>query len=306
MPAIRAIRRAILPALAAALTALGPGPAPAQQGGAAPPAPSAPPAARAEALLGAFEGAGDAQGMRIVVEDAGEVPRGRFIDSNGKEAAFEGRWVEGAIEAPLIFDTRALYIRFEGGPLAATLTAIPLDESGAPRADQARRLAFLREGVKPPEQPAGYQDPPARAGGVMDPDVFLISYEFWPPDGVARGWQAIGPRYRTMTRLFPLVLADVLWKLCQAPGATEGLAEALRGQRVDCAALEAEMDRIQRQGLFARWKADVAAERRALTTMARCARGYVVKEEVCRPAARRAAEAAASMRTVADALAAYR
>ncbi len=258
------------------------------------------------AIKGSFYGVGDAKGMRIVIRDAGEAPQGTFFDSNGKEAEIKGRWVDGGVEAALSFDTRTVFLRMTAEPLTLSALVIPLAPDGKPLPEQARRLGFVRDGVKAPELPAGYQNPPERADGVLDPDVFLVSYEFWPPDGVARGFSAIGPRYRTMIRLYPLVHADVLWKLCSASGRPVGLAEALRGQGVTCASIGEVIADTQRKGSFERYKKDVAAQKRDLLAAVKCARGYIVKESVCGPAARRTAQAAVSMDTVATALQPYR
>lgn len=281
-------------AFAAPFAAPGPDHAQAQEG------------ARDERLKGGFYGVGAAKGMRFVLRDVGETPTGTFFDSNGKEAPIKGHWVGGGVEAVLAFDTRPIFIRLTGETMGAEMLVLPIGPDGNALPEEARRLGFLRDGVKAPELPSGYQNPPARADGVLDPDVFLVSYEFWPPDGVARGFSAIGPRYRTMIRLYPLVHADVLWKLCAAPGDVPGLGEALRGQGVTCESIGEVVEGAQKKGMFDRYKADVEKQKRDLISAVKCARGYIVKESVCAPAARRAAEAAVSMETVATALAPYR
>jgi hypothetical protein len=186
------------------------------------------------------------------------------------------------------------------------MTVLPLDREGRPLRQQARSLAFLREGVEAPEQPELYMDAPARAGQETDPDVFLASYQYWTPEGVARGFDNIGARYRTMIRLFPQLHADVLWKLCRAESQRELLAEALRGQGADCAAIEGTVDRLQETGRFGEWKRAVQAEIDALLPAVQCARGYIVKESVCGPASQRMSEAAVSLETVGTALARWR
>ena len=154
-------------------------------------------------LEGSFHGLGSADGMRLVIDDAGPSPRGRFIDSNGREAAIGGGWRDGALETVLAFPGRPVFARLAPAALGLQMTVLPLDPDGRPLEREARVLAFLREGVRPPEQPALYMQPPRRADGETDPDVFLASYQFWPPDGVARGFAQIGARYRTMIRFFP-------------------------------------------------------------------------------------------------------
>lgn len=258
------------------------------------------------ALKGTFEGLGTAQGMRIVIDDAGRTPSGRFFDSNGIEAEIGGGWKAGGLEAVLAFPQRAVFVRLAPVSLGLQMTVLPIDGEGKPMPDQRRVLAFLREGVAMPKQPPLYQDPPERADGESDPDVFLQSYQFWPPDGVARGFSQIGPRYRTMIRFFPQLHADVLWKLCDASTGRDLLAESLRGQGADCAAIVGTVERLQREGRFLDWKAAVQREIDLMMPSVQCARGYIVKQEVCEPASRRVAQAAVSMETVAGALARWR
>jgi len=253
-------------------------------------------------LEGSFHGLGSADGMRLVIDDAGPSPRGRFIDSNGREAAIGGGWRDGALETVLAFPGRPVFARLAPAALGLQMTVLPLDPDGRPLEREARVLAFLREGVRPPEQPALYMQPPRRADGETDPDVFLASYQFWPPDGVARGFAQIGARYRTMIRFFPQLHADVLWKLCDAPDAAALAAEALRGQGASCRDVARTVETLQSRGRFADWKAAVDRDIAALLPAVQCARGYIVKPEVCRPAARTIADAAVSLQTVSAAL----
>ncbi|MGM0585002.1 MAG: hypothetical protein ACQEUZ_10170 [Pseudomonadota bacterium] len=270
------------------------------------------PAARAQedapvpSLEGVYVGIGPARGMRVEIRDAGRTPAGRFVDSNGTEAKIGGGWKEGGLEALLNFPGRPIYARFTPAAGGLQMTALPLDPEGNPLRQEARALAFLREGTATPEQPELYQDAPKRAGQETDPDVFLASYQYWTPDGVARGFDNIGARYRTMIRLFPQLHADVLWKLCGAQEQHGLLAEALRGQGASCADIEATVTRLQEAGRFAEWKGAVQSEIETLMPAVQCARGYIVKESVCGPASARMAEAAASLETVGGALARWR
>ena len=141
---------------------------------------------------------------------------------------------------------------------------------------------------------------------MLDPDVFLISYEFWPPDGVARGYDNIGPRYQTMLRLFPLVHADVLWKLCQSSARPAALAEALRGQGATCESITRDVEGTLTNGRFEKFKSDVARDKAELMAAVQCSRNYIVKESVCGPASKRMAQAAVEMQTIASALSRYR
>lgn len=258
-------------------------------------------------LEGTFHGLGSAEGMRVVIDDVDAKPGGRFIDSNGREAAIGGGWRDGGLETVLAFPGRPVFARLAPAALGLQMTVLPLDPDGRPLEREARVLAFLREGVRPPEQPALYMQPPRRADGETDPDVFLASYQFWPPDGVARGFAQIGARYRTMIRFFPQLHADVLWKLCGAqdagaPGAAALIAEALRGQGASCRDVVRTVETLQTRGRFADWKTEVDRDIAALLPAVQCARGYIVKPEVCRPAAKTIADAAVSLKTVSAAL----
>ncbi|MGG7568296.1 hypothetical protein ACQ5SO_19255 [Rhodovulum sp. DZ06] len=267
-------------------------------------------AARAEDLSGGYFGLGDARGMRIEVEqgDPAGDPAGLFIDSNGAEARFGGAWVGGGIEAVLAFPDSQVFLRLDAAPSGLVAIALPLDEDGQPIERASREMTFLRDGLAPPAQPELYQPEPDRADRVVDPDVFLASYSFWSPEGVSRGFSAIGARYRTMMRLYPMVHADVLWKLCGADGrlASEQRGEALRGQGVECAELLGLVEDLQRSGRFGEWKAAAEAEGADFLAAVQCARGYIVKREVCGPAAQKTAAAAVSLRTVATAIQPFR
>lgn len=267
------------------------------------------PAAAAD-LTGGYFGLGDARGMRIELDQGAEGadPAGRFIDSNGTEAAIGGGWKDGAIEAVLAFPESQVFLRLMEASSGLVAVAIPLDEDGKPVARAAREMTFLRDGMAPPVQPELYQPEPDRADRVVDPDVFLASYSFWTPTGVSRGFSAIGARYRTMMRLYPMLHADVLWKLCGADGrlASEQRGEALRGQGVECSDILATVDRLQRAGRFGEWKAAADAEAQDFLAAVQCARGFIVKESVCGPAAKKTAQAAVSLRTVASAIKPFR
>lgn len=260
----------------------------------------------APGLSGAFVGLGSAAGMRIVMTETGARPAGRFIDSNGVEAVIGGGWRDGGVEAVLDFPDRPVFVRLDPVAMGLSMAVLPLDAEARPMPDQRRVLAFLRAGIEAPAQPPLYMDPPVRSDGETDPDVFLQSYQFWPADGVARGFSQIGARYRTMIRFFPQLHADVLWKLCAAETGRDLLAEALRGQGADCAAVTSTVARLQQQGRFMEWKRAVQADIDRLTPSVQCARGFIVRDEVCAPAARRIAEAAVSMETVSEVLGRWR
>lgn len=271
---------------------------------------AAPPAAAQDApvpaLEGRYVGIGPARGMQVEIDDVDAEPGGRFVDSNGREAAIGGGWKQGALEAVLEFPTRPVFVRMTPAAMGMQMAVLPLDAEGRPLRDQARVLAFLREGVETPEQPAFYMNAPSRPGQEIDPDVFLASYQFWEPEGVANGFDNIGARYRTVLRMFPQIHADVLWKLCQADSQKNLLAEATRGQGAGCKEILGTVERLQREGWFEEWKAAVQREIDALMPSIQCARGYIVKESVCGPASRRVSEAAVSMETLGTLLARWR
>ncbi|MFT6775621.1 MAG: hypothetical protein ACJA1L_003343 [Paracoccaceae bacterium] len=266
--------------------------------------------AMAADLSGGYFGIAEARGMRIEVDQGAEAeaPAGRFIDSNGVAATFGGGWVEGGIEAILSFPKRAVFMRLMDAPSGLVMIALPFDENAQPIAAQSRRMVFVRDSLAAPSQPEMYQPEPQTADRVVDPDVFLASYGFWTPDGVSRGFNAIGARYRTMLRLFPMVHADILWSLCRAPGklASTQRGEALRAQGVDCDEILATVEKLQRNGGFDDWKSAAAAEGAAAMESIQCARGFIVKQSVCGPASQRTAKAAVSMATVASAIARFR
>ncbi len=257
-------------------------------------------------LSGGYNGVGPAEGMRFTIEPKGDKLVGEFRDSNGATAKIEAEWVDGGAEAVLPFLSRPVFIRIFPESLGAQMVVLPISPEGQPMPAEARTLVFVRDGVAAPRLPKGYQNPPKKMGLVLDPDVFLISYEYWDPDGVARGYDAIGPRYQTMLRLYPLVHADVLWKLCQSKARPPSMAEALRGQGASCESIVRDVEGTKTKGKFDAYKADVARDKAELMAAVQCARNFIVKESVCGPAARRMSQAALEMQTIASALSRYR
>ncbi|MEO0682095.1 MAG: hypothetical protein AAF192_16950 [Pseudomonadota bacterium] len=256
-------------------------------------------------LAGTYKGLGSARGMELRINE-GTRPGGFFRDSNGTEAEIGGGWRDGGLEFLLNFPGRPVFARAVPVTLGLQLTVVPFGADGAPDGAEARILAFVREGVRVPEQPPLYQPAPVRDDGESDPDVFLASYQFWEPDGVVNGFSNIGARYRTILRMFPQVHADVLWKLCQSARRQDLVAEALRGQGARCADILETVDRLQRSGRFTAWKQAVEQQIAELIVPVQCARGYVVREAICAPASRRIADAAVSLETVGSALARWR
>lgn len=261
-----------------------------------------PPAqAQAERMAGRFVGIAEAQGMVLDLS----VNRGRlvgqFTDSNGVTAQVDAQLLGNAAEAVLTFPSRRVKVRLFPESVGLRMIAIPLDEAGQPVQDQINALVFVPPGTRIPDLPDGYT-PPSYRVRVVDPDTFLLSYAFWPPEAVAFGYESVEARYRPMFALFPFVQGDVLWKLCASTYQPAALGEALRGQGVTCRTVLEAFDRMQAEGRFAAWKAEVAKEQAVLMRAVRCARGYIVKPEVCQPAARAIADRAVSLNTVASVL----
>ncbi len=262
--------------------------------------------ARAEVagLAGTYAGAAEAEGMRLELRAARGGLEGRFTDSNGETAEFLAEDRGTAAEGLLRFPGRTVKVRIFREAVGIRMIAIPLDAAGQPVLDGTHALVFLPPGTAIPPIPAGYMPPVYRAQTV-DPDSFLISYEFWPPEAVAFGYEGLAPRYRPMIGLFPVVMADVLWKLCASTYQPPVLGEALRGQGVSCAQVLRTVDGWQKGGRFAAFKADVARDKSVVLAAARCARGYTVLPAICQPAAQRVARAAVSLETVAAVLTRY-
>ncbi|WP_157982248.1 hypothetical protein [Oceanicella sp. SM1341] len=252
-------------------------------------------------MKGTYLGVAEAQGMRLDITPSGGGLRGRFTDSNGTVAEFDAPSTGTAAETVIEFPQRKVKIRIFPEAVGLRMIAIPLDASGQPVIDETNALVFLPPDVEVPQVPAGYQ-PPTYRKRVVDPDTFLISYPFWPPEGVAFGYESLEPRFRPLFGLFPMVMTDVLWKLCASSYKPAVLGEALRGQNVTCDQVLRKIDEVQRGGRFAAYKARVAEESEVLMVSVQCARGYIVKPEVCQPASKRVSEAAISMNTVASVL----
>ncbi|MEM9012926.1 MAG: hypothetical protein AAGE18_17010 [Pseudomonadota bacterium] len=265
----------------------------------------APAAAQTSVEAGSFIGIGEAEGMRIVTEREGERVTGRIDDVNGKSAALDltpvGRGSEGIVEFP----GRQVFLTLIGEPQGMIAIALPLDAQGEPLPGRDRVLAFVPEGTEVPRIPAGVMPAPT-TDIFVDPDVFVRSYQYWPPDGVARGYVGLEARFRPLVGLYPVVLTDVLWKICSSGQRPPELAEALRGHGVTCEQITRGVERMQQTGRFSLFKREVASELDILLNAIQCARGYTVLPAVCEPAARRTSEAAVSLVTVGAVLARYR
>lgn len=260
--------------------------------------------AQVNRLAGSYVGVAEAAGMKLELRASGGGLKGVFTDSNGVRADVNAKAVGNAVEAMLQFPKKQVKIRIFQEAVGIRMIAIPLDTAGQPVIDQTAALVFVPPGTRLPKIPAGYQ-PPALRVRVVDPDTFLISYPFWPAEGVAYGYESIEPRFRPIFSLFPVVMTDVLWKLCASSYKPRVMGEALRGQGVSCDAVLRAVDRMQKNRRFQRFKDDVARESKQLLVVVRCARGYIIKPSVCEPAGKTVADAAASLQTVAAVLSRY-
>jgi hypothetical protein len=148
--------------------------------------------------------------------------------------------------------------------------------------------------------------PPTTPPRAIEPRSFVSSYPFWPPLSVAMAYEALEPRFRSVVKLYPLVQADLLWKLCASPQRTPGIAEALRGQGLGCAEVASAFDAMQRGDGFNRFKRDVAADAAILIDALGCADDLRRTDPACARAGRETAARAVSMETAATVLERYR
>lgn len=257
-------------------------------------------------LAGAYKGVAGASGMRLQFVREGDVYQGLFADRSGASHVFEAEVLDSGAETVLEIDGRRLFVRFTPEGAGVQMVTVPFDAEGALAPRNAQSLVFLDEAMELPPVPTRYVDPPQSPGGTIDPEAFVESYAYWPADGVAYGYGMVRDRYRTLIRLHPLVQADILWKMCQSRAAPAGLAEALRGQGVDCQAVLSAIGAAMEAGEpFNRFKRDVLAEKRELTEAIRCSIDYRRNGAACRASGARVAQAAVSLETVKTVLSRY-
>lgn len=263
-------------------------------------------AAAEPGLSGVFNGVADAEGAVIRIRPDEEGFSGIFFDARGAKQRFSADRVEGGAEAVLDMDGRTVLMRIDPLPYGAEVQIIPFTADGRLDVAAGRTLNFLRDGLTLPKPPPDFVDAPADASGRITGNSFLASYEFWSPTGVRNGYLSLPERFRTLLRLYPAVLLDVLWKLCLAPDADRALGVALRGQGVGCDTVIDGLAEMQRNGSFAQFKRDVARDREFLRTSVRCADGYRESRAACEKAARRLSQSAVSLETAATVLTRYR
>lgn len=267
---------------------------------------ASPQSASAAELAGAFKGIAAAQGMRLQFALEGDAYQGLFSDRAGGSHVFQADVLPEGAETILDIDGRRLFMSFTPDGPGVRMVSIPLDEGGDLEVRNAQALIFIRETIDLPPRPTRYIEPPASPGGTIDPEAFIESYAFWPAEAVSYGYSMVRSRYRTLIRLHALVQTDIVWKMCQAQVAPTGLAEALRGQGVDCTQLLSKMGQALRDGEpFNRFKQDVLEQKQALTLAIRCSLDYRRNDPECKRSGARVAQAAVSMETVKSVLSRY-
>jgi len=257
-------------------------------------------------LEGAYLGLGAAAGWRLEIAAQGDAYAVALTGPDGERRAFPAdRLGDGAEGVATLASGEAL-VRIAPQAVGVRVVAIPFDGVRTLDAGRTETLAFRREDVALPQQPKRFLPAPTGPVRAFDPRAFVESYPFWEPQGALWAYEALEPRHRTVIRLFALVQADLLWKLCQSPQRGAGLAEALRGQGVVCADVAGAIAATQAGGAFDRFKADVAKERALLVGTLDCGDKYVSHGPDCPKAAQETARRAVSMETAATVLRRYR
>ena len=253
--------------------------------------------ANQDTLGGAYYGVDAAEGWRIELEPTPDGFSGRFIDHTNRVTPFvaSGSGASAVADRVTIGDGAAFF-DLTAHPIGLFLVWIPVSNTDDLIVEDMQSFSFLRADVTLPEPPEDLAPPPIEITPSFDSMSFLNSYEFWSPDAVGRGYASLTPRSRILIRLYALVHADVLWKLCRAAVEPPGLFEALDGQGVTCADVLDRVAQIQRSGAFTQFKADLAVEKEALMRAASCAMGGL-DEERCRAATERTSQAAISLET---------
>ena len=259
-----------------------------------------------DVLGGVYHGVQDGEGARIEIAPDGDGFRGTFFDAQGNSQPFEASRNGPLAETELSLSSGPVFMRIDPRPYGADVALIPIDREDKIVLEDTLFLTFLREGLSLPEPPANYIAPPDTTAERITGRGFLASYEFWPPEGVRRGYLALPPRFVTLMRLFPAVQLDVIFKLCLSGVDGPAVATALRGQGVNCREVVDGMAAIQRDGRWESYKRQVAGERDTLSLNVRCADGYLTTKSECERAAVAISKQAAAGGTAAIVLRDYR
>lgn len=257
-------------------------------------------------FAGRYVGIDAAQGMRVELSVSGSNARGTLIRADGTRTRFSGEVVDDSLEASFTEQGRRVYVRLLAEPIGARLVLVPIDADNVLRVDETEAYAFLREGVDLPQRPERFLPPPDRPIPYIEPRAFVSSFPFWPPRSVALAYEGLEPRFRSVIKLYPRVHADLLWKLCASPERTPGIAEALRGQGLNCNEVNTAFRTMQAGAGFGRFKREVVAEAKALMTTLGCADDLRRNDAACRAAAAETARRATAMETAGSVLARYR
>ncbi len=257
--------------------------------------------AAADPILGDYVGLDGAQSMVLAVHprEAGSYAFVFRATPNGQVYNIEAeRLASGAAEGAVDWRGGSGVMRVTPRGPGVVLVWAPLNAQGEPDRAGTQSFAFVRRGVELPGAP---RQAPPRRGEKISPAAFLGGYEFWEPAAVEAGYEGLSDVDRDLLRLYPLVQADVLWKMCGAPAGGDGLAEALRGQSVTCAQISEAMEAGQASGRFNAFKTQTAAQRADALRAVECGRG-MYRDAECAAAARRTQEIVLSLQSVAGAL----
>lgn len=263
--------------------------------------------AAADPLLdGRYRGVAATEGAALEIAPDRVGFAGRLILPGEGEHAFEADRRVDMAEAVIDLAGRPTLMQAMPQPYGAEVALVPVNPDGSPDLAASRVLRFLEGGQDRVSYPEGYAFPPQGAGTRIAAYSFLRSYAYWRPQPVADGYLALAERFRTLMRLFPAVQLDVTWRLCNAPQGDRAVAKALRGDALDCRAIDGGLYSAQTRGTYAAFRDRVARETEILAAQVRCADGYVMERATCAEAARQVAKAAAALETTAAVLARYR
>lgn len=268
------------------------------------------PAATAQADLdGGYRGVDDAEGMRLEFSRDGLGYRGVWLDQTGQRRPFSADGLESGAETVIDRAGQKLYMLFTDEKIGVSVVTIPMTEADELITQQTEAFVFIRDGVEDPPRPRRYVPPPANPGGTIDPQAFVESYAFWPSKNVGYGYEMVRGRYRTLIRLHAVVQTDIVWKLCRAQTRPAALADALRGQGVDCDGVLAGFGRmLGGEGAvdaYNQYRRDVETQKAALVEAIRCSIDYRRNDPSCKRSGALSARIAGSLETVATVLERY-
>lgn len=251
---------------------------------------------------GRYLGAGSARGMVLELSEASAALTSETGVRHEFAVAPLADGAEGRIDTGV---GGGLY--FFANPRGEALDVImgPIGADGAMQAAATEFFPFLREGVRLPriERPLAPPRGPTRA---IDPRGFVSSFRYWPAESVAWGYQALPPRFRTVIKLFPVVQAELIWRLCSSSARGAAVGEALAGQGLSCDSALTAMRMSQSSGRFGRFRAAADTERRSLLAVLGCADDNTRTQRKCAQAAQETSQRATSMETAGTAMARFR